>query len=104
MARVPVISTYRVLLGLVAMLIADVHAKWTAGSPARAIFFSSLQGCTRHALPSPENGQYHHQPHQLLRSGRILAKHAKAIGRQAVDWNLVVSQLFKALLSAALKF
>jgi hypothetical protein len=31
----------------------------------RAIFFSSLQGCTRQALPSPKNGQYHHQPYQL---------------------------------------
>jgi hypothetical protein len=43
----------------------------------RAIFFSSLQGCTRHAFPSPANDQYHHQPYQLLRSGRILAKFAK---------------------------
>jgi hypothetical protein len=42
----------------------------------RAIFFSSLQGRTRHAFPSPANDQYHHQPYQLLRSGRILAKHA----------------------------
>jgi hypothetical protein len=43
---------------------------------------------------------YHHQPHRLLRSGRILAKHAKAIGRQTVDWNLVVLKSFKTLLSA----
>jgi hypothetical protein len=26
----------------------------------RAIFFSSLQGCTRHAFPSPASDQYHH--------------------------------------------
>jgi hypothetical protein len=73
----------------------DVHGKLTAGlaPPASDARFSSrqpLQGCTRHALPSPGNGQYHHQLHQLLLSGRILAKYAKAIGRQAVDWNLVV--------------
>jgi hypothetical protein len=76
----------------------------------RAIFFSSLQGCTRHALPSPANDQCHHQPYQLLHSGRILAKFAEhSIGRPIlsvvwlIDWNLVVlkNRLFKTLLSAA---
>ena len=34
------------------------------------------------AFPFPANDQYHHQPYQLLRSGRILAKFAKhSIGR-----------------------
>jgi hypothetical protein len=56
----------------------------------RAIFFSPLQECTRHAFPSPANDQYHHQPYQLLRSDRILAKQANPVGRPAVDWNLVV--------------
>jgi hypothetical protein len=44
----------------------EVHGKLTAGSEPlaskrRAIFLSSLQGHTRHALPSPENGQYLHK-------------------------------------------
>jgi hypothetical protein len=83
------------LLDLVAMLITDVHAKWTAGLPAGAarapscrpaardfLFVTARAHRTRHALPSPANDQYHHQPYQLLRSGRILAKSAKhSIGR-----------------------
>jgi hypothetical protein len=67
----------------------------------RDFLLVTARGCTRHALPSPENGQYHHQPHQLLRSGRILAKHAKAIDRQAVDWNLVVGGPKKRTLAIA---
>jgi hypothetical protein len=66
-----------------------------------AIFFSSLQGCTHHACPSPATDQYHHQPHQLLRSGRILANFAKhsiarpilSIARLSLDWNLVVLKI-----------
>jgi hypothetical protein len=73
------------LLGLVAMPIIDVHGKWTAGSAgplASGARFSSrhCKGAStqqfRHA-PSPPlkmHDQYHHQPYQLLRSGRILAK------------------------------
>jgi hypothetical protein len=79
------------------MLITDVHMRngpqvrrQNLLDQRRAIFFSSLQGCTRHALRSPANGQYHHQPHQLLRSGRILANQANLVDRPAVDWNLVV--------------
>jgi hypothetical protein len=85
---------------LVDLVAVDVHGKLTAGSgpPASDARISSrhCKGAPtrRHALPSPENGQYHHQTtspiNRLLRSGRILAKHAKAIDRQAVDWNLVV--------------
>jgi hypothetical protein len=67
--------------------------RWFGTCQRRAIFFSPLQGCIRQALPSPENGQYHHQPYQLLRSGRILANQTKAIDRQAVDWNLVVLKI-----------
>jgi hypothetical protein len=86
------------LLDLVAMLITDVHAKWTAGPPAGPLAsgarFSSRRfkgaPCTRHAFPSSANDQCHHQPYQLLRSGQILAKQAKAVDRPAVDWNLVV--------------
>jgi hypothetical protein len=80
------------LLDLVAMLITDVHMRngpqvrrQNLLDQRRAIFFSSLQGCTRHALPSPANGQYHHQPYQLLRSGKT----SQPVVRQAVGCNLV---------------
>jgi hypothetical protein len=87
----------------------------------RAIFFSSLQGCTRHAFPSPANDQYHHQPYQLLRSGQIhntgeirqtFDRQANPVGRPAVDWNLVVLKIalrqsqhifLKTLFGAALR-
>jgi hypothetical protein len=78
------------LLDLVAMLITDVHAKWTAGSPVGAHLASGARLSSRHckgapATPFPPlqiNDQYHHQLYQLLRSGRILAKFAKhSIGR-----------------------
>jgi hypothetical protein len=80
------------------MLIADVHAKWTAGSPAEPLT-SGARFFSRHCKGAPAtlfpplqmtSDQCHHQPHQLLRSGRILAKQAKPVGRPAVDWNLVV--------------
>jgi hypothetical protein len=77
----------------------------------RAIFFSSLQGCTRHALPSPSNSQCHHQqPYQLLLSGRILAKQANPVDRSAVRLksggaekrtSAIAVQTFKTLFSAA---
>jgi hypothetical protein len=101
------------LLDLVAMLITDVHAKWTAGLPAgaarapscqrRAIFFSSLQGCTAPATPfpplqtisittSPINCfapvEYWQNPPNIRSAGQYLS-----IDRPAVDWNLVVLKI-----------
>jgi hypothetical protein len=72
------------LLDLVAMLITDVRAKWAVGSPAGPLA-SGARFSSRHckgvpATPFPPlqiNDQCHHQPYQLLRSGRILAKFAK---------------------------
>jgi hypothetical protein len=82
------------LLDLVTVLITDVHMRngpqvrrQDLLDQRRAIFFSSLKVCTRHAFPSPANGQYHRQPYQLLRSGsgRILAKQAEhSIARLAI--------------------
>jgi hypothetical protein len=41
------------LLDLVAMLIADVHAKWTAGSPAGAPLASGARFSSRHCKGAP---------------------------------------------------
>jgi hypothetical protein len=41
------------LLDLVAMLITDVHAKWTAGSPAGAPLASGARFSSRHCKGSP---------------------------------------------------
>jgi hypothetical protein len=52
----------------------DVHGKLTAGSAPLAsdARFSSrhCKGAPAMPYPSPDNGQYHHQPHQLLLSAR----------------------------------
>jgi hypothetical protein len=67
MARASIISTYGLLMDLVAIDVQqcawEIDRRFGTSCQRRAIFFSPLQGCTRHALPSPENGQYHHQPH-----------------------------------------
>jgi hypothetical protein len=69
----------------------------------RAIFFSSLQGCIRHALPSPANLQMASIPPPALsiaslrsNTGKIRQtydRQASPIDRPAVDWNQVVLKI-----------
>jgi hypothetical protein len=55
MARLSAISApgTGLLLGLVAMVITDVHAKWTAGSPAGAPLASGARFSSRHCKGAP---------------------------------------------------
>jgi hypothetical protein len=79
------------LLDLVAMLLLMYTCEMDRRFAGRTSWTSGARFSSRHckgapATPfPPANGQYHHQPHQLLRSGRILAKQANPVDRQAVD-------------------